>query len=71
MSIPFKDRLKKWRGNRTVKEAADILNIDVWTYYHWESGKRVPRERKCRRCIEQVIDGDNDQAEARRTDDIR
>lgn len=36
------DRLKKWRGKVTQKEAADIFGVSVNTYRNWEYGVNVP-----------------------------
>lgn len=38
----LKDRLKKWRGSRSLKEAAAALGIDYPTYRKYETGKRNP-----------------------------
>lgn len=36
------DRLKKWRGELTQKEAADLLGVSVSTYCNWEYGINKP-----------------------------
>jgi hypothetical protein len=39
----FKDRLRKWRGERMQKTAAGILEVPVATLRKWEYGKRTPK----------------------------
>jgi hypothetical protein len=41
--IPWKKRLRIWRGKRRQKEAAAALNVPVGTYRKWEYGKRIPK----------------------------
>ena len=38
----LKDRLKEWRGDRSLKEAAAVLKLDYPTYRKYETGKRSP-----------------------------
>jgi hypothetical protein len=38
----LKDKLKKWRGSRSLKEAAADLDVDYPTYRKYETGKRNP-----------------------------
>jgi hypothetical protein len=38
----FKDRLKKWRGKRSLKEAAAVLKLEYGLYRKYETGKRSP-----------------------------
>jgi hypothetical protein len=40
--VLFKDALKLWRGSRSLKEAAAVLDIDYPSYRKWETGKRTP-----------------------------
>jgi DNA-binding transcriptional regulator YiaG len=42
MAELLKDRLKKWRGDRRQKNAADDLRVSLATYRKWENGKRTP-----------------------------
>lgn len=44
MPEQFKDRLKKWRGKKYQKEAADLLGVPLPTYRKWECGKRTPNK---------------------------
>lgn len=38
----FKEKLKQWRGKRSLKEAAAVLGIDYPSYRKYETGKRTP-----------------------------
>lgn len=38
----FKDEIKRWRGLRRQKEAAEDLDIPLPTYRKYEYGKRTP-----------------------------
>lgn len=40
--VLFKDMLKNWRGTRSLKEAAAVLEIDYPSYRKYETGKRTP-----------------------------
>lgn len=40
--VLFKDRLKQWRKNRSLKEAAADLGVDYPSYRKYETGKRTP-----------------------------
>ena len=40
--VLLKDRLKQWRGKRSLKEAAAALGVDYPTYRKYETGKRNP-----------------------------
>lgn len=44
MGEPFKNQLRKWRGNRIQKEGASLLNVPVATFRKWEYGKRTPNK---------------------------
>lgn len=53
----FKTEIKKWRGKRLQKEAADILGVCVRTYEGWEAGVHVPSGAKCMKCIREKMYG--------------
>jgi hypothetical protein len=40
----FKDKLRRWRGKRYQKEAADLLGIPFPSYRKYEYGKRTPNK---------------------------
>lgn len=42
MSEHFARKLRRWRGPRSVKEAASDLQIPYGTYRKYEEGKRTP-----------------------------
>jgi transcriptional regulator with XRE-family HTH domain len=46
----LKYRLKKWRGSRSLKEAAAALGVDYPTYRKYETGKRNP----CKLAAQQI-----------------
>ena len=35
----FAAKLKKWRGSRLQKEAAELLQVPLRTYQGWEEGR--------------------------------
>jgi DNA-binding transcriptional regulator YiaG len=39
---PFAMKLRAWRGQRTQKEAAFALQVDVDIYRKWEQGSNEP-----------------------------
>lgn len=41
--MTFQEQLKKWRGKRYHKQAADALKVSVCTYRCWEYGTRTPK----------------------------
>lgn len=56
MNNQFKTKLRNWRGDRTVKEVAPLLGIDLRTYYYFEAGDRVPKKTPCLKCLEKMIE---------------
>lgn len=44
MAALLKDRLKAWRGKRSLKEAAADLGVDYPSYRKYETGKRTPHK---------------------------
>lgn len=38
----FNKELKKWRGKRRQKEAAEVLKVSLRTYQNWEQGENTP-----------------------------
>ncbi len=38
----FAFRLKRWRGHKTQKEAADLLGVPFDTYVNWEYSRNYP-----------------------------
>lgn len=44
MAEQFKRTLKRWRGTRYQKEAADDLRIPLPSYRKYENGKRTPNK---------------------------
>ena len=38
----FSEELKRWRGERLQKEAADLLDVSLSTYHNWEQGVNTP-----------------------------
>ena len=51
-SVTFSEKLKRWRGNKQPKEAADILGIPLSTYHAYERGTRIPHHSTCACCLE-------------------
>jgi len=43
-TVEFAELLKKWRGTRYQKEAAEILGVPIQTLRKWEYGKRTPKK---------------------------
>jgi transcriptional regulator with XRE-family HTH domain len=52
MSEALNHPLKQWRGDRTQRVAAGLLDVDPMTYSRWERGLFLPR-RKARSLIEE------------------
>lgn len=50
----FGEKLRKWRGKRLQKEAADILGVPVMTLRNWEWSRRKPA-KTCQTCIERKM----------------
>lgn len=42
MPNDFSTELRRWRGKRLQKEAAELLGIGLRTYHSWEQGRRKP-----------------------------
>jgi DNA-binding transcriptional regulator YiaG len=42
--MSFKKELRKWRGKRLQKQAADLLKVKAQTYSTWEQGRRTPSD---------------------------
>lgn len=42
MPIEFSERLRKWRGERTQKEAASVIGVPLRTYCSWEEEVNKP-----------------------------
>jgi len=51
-TIPFGEKLKRWRGNLPRKQAAAFLGVPVPTYDAWERGTRTPHNC-CVCCLEE------------------
>ena len=52
----FAKRLRDWRGERTQKEAAFDLKVDVDIFRKWEQGQATPHESPSLREIEQRME---------------
>lgn len=50
--------IRKWRGKRLQKEAADALGISVRTYQNWEEGVSVPSKWCCKCLTKRIASGD-------------
>lgn len=47
-------KLKKWRGDRGLREAARILGVDYRSYYRWEVEGVVPGYTGRDKCLERA-----------------
>jgi len=45
-------KLKKWRGDRGLREAARVLGVDYRSYYRWEVEGVVPGYTGRSKCLE-------------------
>lgn len=54
---PFKDILKAWRGNRSRKEAAQLLGISWRTLEGYEQGKCAPKGLQLDGLLARMKDG--------------
>lgn len=52
----FDRKLKAWRGERTQKEAAFALKVDIDVYRKWEQGQNEPHESPSLHEIEQRME---------------
>lgn len=55
MAAGFKKELRKWRGKRLQKEAADLIGVALRTYQAWEQGAHEPPAWKCLECVQQKM----------------
>jgi hypothetical protein len=60
--MPFKTKLKKWRGQRSLKEAAAAIDVDYPSYRKYETGKRTP----CKLALAEIERRMNDHPDAKR-----